>query len=54
MSNSHAPQDRERIEELLLEGLDSGPATPMTKRDWDELRKLIVLARQRERDGKSP
>jgi len=25
----------ERLEELLLEGIDSGPATPMTRGDWD-------------------
>lgn len=31
------PYDEE-LEKLLLEGLDSGPATPMTKADWDEIR----------------
>lgn len=30
-------EDRERIEALLIEGLDSGPATPMTSADWDEI-----------------
>jgi len=29
---------RERIEALLEEGLDSGPATPMSAADWDNLR----------------
>lgn len=30
---------QERLEELLLEGLESGPATPMTTEDWDEMRR---------------
>ncbi|MCK4343042.1 MAG: type II toxin-antitoxin system ParD family antitoxin [Phycisphaerae bacterium] len=29
--------DDERLEQLLLEGLDSGPATEMTQADWDRL-----------------
>lgn len=29
---------RENLERLLLEGIESGPATPMTRRDWDDLR----------------
>ena len=28
-----------RLEALLLEGLDSGPAEPMTDEDWAELRR---------------
>ncbi len=28
----------ERLEKLLLESLDSGPATPMTKEDWEEIK----------------
>jgi antitoxin ParD1/3/4 len=28
----------ERLEKLLLEALDSGPATPMTKEDWEEIK----------------
>jgi antitoxin ParD1/3/4 len=30
----------EQVDALLLEGLHSGPATPMTERDWQELRTL--------------
>ncbi len=30
----------ERVDTLLLEGVHSGPATPMTDRDWQELRTL--------------
>ncbi len=33
-------QNREEIEKHLLEGLDS-PATPMTKKDWQNLRKSL-------------
>ena len=29
---------KERLEELLLEGLDSGEATEMTSSDWDDVR----------------
>ncbi len=29
---------RQRLDALLLEGLESGPATPITKQDWDDLR----------------
>lgn len=29
--------DRERIEALLIQGLDSGPSTPMTAGDWDQI-----------------
>lgn len=30
---------QERLEALLLEGLESGPATPMTDADWDDMRR---------------
>jgi antitoxin ParD1/3/4 len=30
---------RAKVEELLLEGLNSGPATPMTAKDWDDIRR---------------
>lgn len=29
----------EKVDALLLEGIHSGPATPMTERDWKELRR---------------
>jgi antitoxin ParD1/3/4 len=29
-----------QVDELLLDGLHSGPATPMTDHDWQELRTL--------------
>jgi antitoxin ParD1/3/4 len=28
-----------RLESLLIEGLESGPATTMTDADWDEMRR---------------
>lgn len=31
----------DRLEELILEGINSGPATPMTKEDWAELRRKL-------------
>lgn len=33
---------QERLEQLLLEGLESGNAGPMTKADWNELRQSAV------------
>ena len=33
---------RERVEALLLEGLESGEATEMTKQDWVEFRREAV------------
>ena len=32
---------KERIEELLLEALDSGEATPMTEIDWENIRQTV-------------
>jgi antitoxin ParD1/3/4 len=30
--------EEERVDALLLEGLNSGPAEPMTREDWDYIR----------------
>jgi antitoxin ParD1/3/4 len=35
-------QARERLEELLLDGVKSGSASPLTKKDWAELRTAIA------------
>ena len=46
---------QERLEQLLLEGLESGNAGPMTKADWRELRQSAVQRaekRQKEARGK--
>ena len=32
----------ERLESLLLEGLNSGNAGPMTKKDWNALRRKVA------------
>ena len=45
---------QERLETLLLEGLDSGAATPMTKEDWADIRASVrekVASRQGLRQG---
>lgn len=36
-------RDRRRthVDTFLLEGLDSGPATPMTASDWDAIRRQL-------------
>lgn len=31
----------ERLETMLLEGLDSGSSTPMTQKDWEEIRQSV-------------
>jgi len=31
----------ERLETMLLEGLDSGSSTPMTQQDWEEIRQSV-------------
>jgi len=30
-------KERDKVDALLLEGLQSGPATPMTRRDWEDI-----------------
>jgi antitoxin ParD1/3/4 len=32
---------QERLEALLLEGLNSGEATPMTEQDWEDIRREV-------------
>lgn len=31
----------ERLETMLLEGLDSGSATPVTEKDWQDIRQSV-------------
>jgi antitoxin ParD1/3/4 len=33
---------RRELEQKLIEGIESGPATPMTKADWDRLRQRAI------------
>ena len=45
--------ERDRLDSLLIEGLDSGPATPLTKKDWEHIRqegKKLMTQRQQERE----
>ncbi|MCC7142210.1 MAG: type II toxin-antitoxin system ParD family antitoxin [Candidatus Eisenbacteria bacterium] len=48
-------QAEERLDQLLLEGLSSGPATPMTPEDWADIRKQVAerFAKHKERSGKA-
>ena len=42
----------DRLDALLMEGINSGPAEPMTKEDWDDIRGNLeehITRRQRER-----
>nr|WP_235355209.1 type II toxin-antitoxin system ParD family antitoxin [Aliterella atlantica] len=34
-------KDNERLESLLLEGLQSGTATPITDEDWQDIRQAV-------------
>ena len=37
---------KERLEGLLMEGVESGPAVEMTAADWDELRRRVLLNKE--------
>jgi antitoxin ParD1/3/4 len=42
--------ERDRLEGLLLEGLDSGPGTPLAQKDWEHIRregKKLIADRKR-------
>lgn len=39
---------KERLELLLMEGIESGPSREMTSEDWEELRRRV---RQRQAEG---
>lgn len=47
---------QERTEALLREGLRSGPATPLTRRDWDDIEHegLARLAERKKDAGRRP
>ena len=40
---------QERLETILLEGLDGGNPTPLTKRDWDGIRAQVEARLTRRR-----
>jgi antitoxin ParD1/3/4 len=44
--------ERDRLDSLLLDGLNSGPGTPLAKADWDRIRqegKRLIADRKRNR-----
>ncbi|MGK7955899.1 MAG: type II toxin-antitoxin system ParD family antitoxin [Crocosphaera sp.] len=41
-------QAKERLETMLIEGIESGPAEPMTAEDWEEIRRTV---RERTQEG---
>ena len=47
--DSKRADEKTRLEALLIEGLDSGPSTPMTPDDWKEIERegrRMIAARQ--------
>lgn len=46
-------QAQERLEELLLEGVKSGSASPLTKQDWAELRVDVAERLEKRRGGRA-
>jgi antitoxin ParD1/3/4 len=44
-------RETEELERLLLEGLDSGPATEMTAEDWAMLRQNLLARHQKKQAG---
>jgi antitoxin ParD1/3/4 len=45
-------QAQGRLEELLLEGVNRGTASPLTKQDWDELRAEVTERLEKRRGGR--
>jgi len=43
----------DRLESLLLQALESGEPTPMTKSDWDDIRKEVRRRAEQRKKGKS-
>jgi antitoxin ParD1/3/4 len=46
-------KSQEQLEALLMEGLQSGPPTTMTRRDWDEVRREAVKQFEARKSRKS-
>ena len=48
-------QAQERLEQLLLDGIRSGSASPLTRKDWEEVRADVTrrLEKRRGSGGKS-
>jgi antitoxin ParD1/3/4 len=41
-----------RLESLLLQALESGEPTPMTKKDWDDIRREVRRRTEQRKKGK--
>jgi antitoxin ParD1/3/4 len=53
VQKAHIERNRRRVEQLLVEGLESGPATPMTARDWDEFDMKLLSGLRRTRGNEN-
>ena len=53
LQKEQARKERESIDRKLLESLDTGEATEMTRADWDEIRGE-VQRRHAQRNGSRP
>ncbi len=42
-----------RLESLLMQALESGEPTPMTRKDWDDVRKEVKRRAEQRNKGKS-
>lgn len=53
---AYLEKHRDRVEQLLLEGVNSGPATPMTAQDWENIRRegLARLAEEKRQAAQRP
>jgi antitoxin ParD1/3/4 len=52
VTDEEVQRRKQEIEALLIEGLNSGPAAPMTAEDWAEIRREVRERRERrERRG---
>jgi antitoxin ParD1/3/4 len=45
-------KEEERLEKLLLEAIESGPATPMTKKDWEAIKQRGLERIQKKKAAK--
>ena len=45
-------KEEERLEKLLLQALESGPASPMTKKDWEAIKQRGLERIQRKKAAK--
>jgi antitoxin ParD1/3/4 len=55
IQKAHLEKHRERVEQLLLEGQNSGPATALTPQDWKDIERkgLALLAKEKKNAAKS-